>query len=65
LALRFYRQLTLPVWAVLPFAVALAASPPASPFVIAVLAIAAIAFTVAGLVPWWRRSRPRSHPLPH
>jgi len=64
-ALMFHRRLTLPVWAVLPFAVALTASPPASPFVIAVLAIAGIVFTLAGLAPWLHRSRPRAHQLPH
>jgi hypothetical protein len=58
MAFVFRRRLALPLWAMVFFTFALTASPPATPFLIAVLGIAAIAFTTAGLVPWLHTARP-------
>ena len=52
----FHRQVTIPLWAVAFFAVALTAPPPATLSLIAVLGLTAIAFTTTGLVPWLRCS---------
>jgi hypothetical protein len=57
MALVFHRGLALPLWAMVFFAVALTASPPATPFLIAVLGIAVILFAVGGLVPQLRTAR--------
>ena len=54
MALVFHRGLALPLWAMVFFAVALTASPPVTPFLIAVLGIAVILFAVGGLVPHLR-----------
>ena len=62
MALVFHRGLALPVWAMVFFAVALAASPPATPFLIAVLGIAVVIFAVRGLVPQLRAARRRKQP---
>jgi hypothetical protein len=56
MALVFHRGLALPLWAMVFFAVALTASPPVTPFLIAVLGIAVILFAVGGLVPQLRSS---------
>jgi hypothetical protein len=61
MALVFHRRVAIPLWAMAFFAVALTASPPATPFVMAVLGIAVIALTIAGLVPWLRTSRSVVH----
>jgi hypothetical protein len=50
MALVFHRGLALPLWAMVFFTVALTPSPPATPFLIAVLGIAVITFAVGGLV---------------
>ena len=50
MAVVFHRGLALPPWAMVFFAVALTASPPATPFLIAVLGIAVIIFAVGRLV---------------
>jgi hypothetical protein len=50
MALVFHRGLALPPWAMVFFAVALTASPPATPFLIAVLGIAVIIFAVRRVV---------------
>jgi hypothetical protein len=57
MALVFHRGLALPLWAMVFFAVALTASPPATPLLIAVLGIAVIIFAVGGLVPQLRTAR--------
>ena len=54
MALVFHRGLALPLWAMVFFAVALTASPPATPFLMAVLGIAVFIFAVGGLVPHLR-----------
>jgi hypothetical protein len=59
MALVFHRGLALPLWAMVFFAVALTASPPATPVLTAVLGIAVIMFTVGGLVPQLRTARRR------
>jgi hypothetical protein len=61
----FYRTLAVPLWAIALLTVALAAAPPATPFlmppttlsVIALLGIAAIIFTMPGVAPWLRTAR--------
>jgi len=63
MALVFHRGLALPLWAMVFFAVALTASPLATPFLIAVLGIAVITFAVAALVPQLRTAR-RQIPTP-
>jgi hypothetical protein len=65
MALVFYRGLTLPLWAMVFFAVALTASAPATPFVIAVLGIAVIIFAVGGMVPQLRTARSVVHVVTH
>ena len=57
MAFVFQRRLAIPLWAMAFFAVVLAAPPPATPFLLGALGIAAIASTIAGLVPWLRASR--------
>ena len=65
MALVFARRLAIPLWAIAFFTVALTVPPPAtlflmSPttlFVIAVVGIALIVFTVPSAIPWLRRSR--------
>ena len=57
MAFVFRRQLAIPVWAIVFFAVALTAPPPARRSLIAVLGIAMVAFTIGGLIPWLRASR--------
>lgn len=61
MAFVFHRRLAIPLWAMAFFAVALTAPPPATPFLMAVFGGAVIAFTIAGLVPWSRTSRPVAH----
>jgi hypothetical protein len=65
MAFVFHRRLAIPLWAMAFFAVALAAPPPFTPFLIAVLGVAVIAFTIAGLVPWLRTSRSVIHVVSH
>jgi hypothetical protein len=65
MALVFHRGLALPLWAAVFFAVALTASPPATPFLIAVLGIAVIIFAVGGLVPQLRAARSVVHVVTH
>jgi hypothetical protein len=65
MALVFHRGLALPLWAAVFFAVALTASPPATPFLIAVLGIAVIIFAVGGLVPQLRTARSVVHVVTH
>jgi hypothetical protein len=65
MALVFHRGLALPLWAMVFFAVALTASPPATPFLIAVLGIAVIAFMVGGLVLQLRKARSVVHVVTH
>jgi hypothetical protein len=65
MGLVFHRRLAIPLWAIAFFTVALTAPPPATLFlmplttlfVIALLGIAAIIFTMPGGVPWLRTSR--------
>ena len=52
-----HRRVALPLWPMVFFMVAVAASPSATPLLIAVVGIAAIAWTAAGLVPPLRRAR--------
>jgi hypothetical protein len=47
----FCRRLALPIWTTGCLAVALTVSPPALPFIVAILGFAGIAFSVAGLLP--------------
>ena len=61
MAFVFQRRLAIPLWAMAFFAVVLTAPPPATPFLLGVLGIAAIASTIAGLVPWLRASRSVAH----
>jgi hypothetical protein len=65
MALVVHRRLAIPLWAMAFFAVALAASPPATPLVMAVLGVAVITLTIAGLVPWLRTSRSVVHVVSH
>jgi len=65
MALVFHRRLAIPLWAMAFFAVALTASPPATPFVMAILGVAVIALTIAGLVPWLRTSWSVVHVVSH
>jgi hypothetical protein len=65
MALVFHRGLALPLWAAVFFAVALTASPPATPLLIAVLGIAVIIFAVGGLVPQLRTTRSVVHVATH
>jgi len=65
MALVFRRRLALPLWAIVFFTVALTASLPAGPFLIAVLGIAVIAFTLGGLVPSLRTARSVAHVVSH
>jgi hypothetical protein len=53
----FHRRVALPLWPMVFFMVAVAASPSATPLLVAVVGIAAIAWTAAGLVPRLRRAR--------
>jgi hypothetical protein len=65
MALVFARRLAIPLWAIAFFTVALTAPPPATLFlmppsalfVIAVFGIAALIFTMPGVIPWVRTSR--------
>ena len=65
MALVFRRRLALPLWAIVFFTVALTVSPPASPFLIAVLGIAVIALAIRGLVPQLRTARSVVHVVSH
>ena len=65
MALVFHRGLALPLWAMVFFAVALTASPPVTPFLIAVLGIAVILFALRGLVPQLRPARSVVHVVTH
>jgi hypothetical protein len=64
MGLVFHRRLAIPLWAIAFFTVALTAPtsatlflmPPTTLFVIAVFGIAAIIFTMPGVVPWLRTS---------
>jgi hypothetical protein len=64
-----HRRVTIPLWAMAFFAVALTAPPPATLSLIAVFALTAIAFTTPGLVPWlrcsWSVASVRSQRLRH
>jgi uncharacterized iron-regulated membrane protein len=65
MGLVFHRRLAIPLWAIAFLTVALTTPPPATPFlmppttlfVIALLGIAAIIFTMPGVVPWLRTAR--------
>jgi hypothetical protein len=65
MGLVFYRRLAIPLWAIALLTVALTAAPPATPFlmppttlfVITLLGIAAIIFTMPGVAPWPRMAR--------
>ena len=57
MALVFHRGLALPLWAMVFLTVALTASPPATPFLIAVLGIGVIAFMAGQLVLQLRQAR--------
>ena len=65
MALAFARRLAIPLWAIAFFMVALTAPPPAvlflmpptTLFVIAVVGVALIVFTIPSALPWWRASR--------
>jgi hypothetical protein len=65
MALVFHRGLALPLWAMVFLTVALTALPPATPFLIAVLGIAVIAFMVGGLVLQLRKARSVVHVVTH
>ena len=65
MALVFHRGLALPLWAMVFFTVALTPSPPATPFLIAVLGIAVIACAVGGLVLQLRTARSVVHVVAH
>ena len=62
MGLVFHRRLAIPLWAIALLTVALAAAPPATQFlmppttrfVIGLLGIVAIIFTMPGMVPWLR-----------
>ena len=60
MAFVFQRQLAIPLWAMAFFAVALTASPPSTPLLIAALGIV-IVLTTAGSIPWLRASRSVAH----
>ena len=65
MGLVFHRRLAIPLWAIAFLTVVLTAPPPATLFlmppttlfVIALLGIAAIIFTMPGVVPWLRTAR--------
>jgi uncharacterized iron-regulated membrane protein len=65
MGLVFHRRLAIPLWAIAFLTVALTAPqpatlflmPPTTLFVIALLGIAAIMFTMPGVVPWLRTAR--------
>jgi hypothetical protein len=65
MAFVFHRRLAIPLWAMAFLAVALTARPPAAPFLMAVLGVAVIALTIAGLVPWLRTSRSAVNRISH
>jgi hypothetical protein len=65
MALVFQRGLALPLWAMVFFAVALTASPPATPFLTAALGIAVITFIVGGLAPQLRTAWSVVHVVTH
>jgi hypothetical protein len=65
MAVVFHRRLAIPLWTMAFFAVALTARPPATPFLMGLLGIVAITFTIAGLVPWFRTSRSVAHLVSH
>ena len=56
MAFVYLRRLAIPLWAIAFFAVALTAPPPATLFLIVVVGIAVIAFTISALNPWLRAS---------
>jgi hypothetical protein len=58
MALVFDRGLAMPLWAMVFLTVALTGSPPATPFLLAVLGIGVIAFMVGQLVLRLRQARP-------
>ena len=72
MALMFQRRLTIPLWAIALFTVALTAPPtatlftmpPTTVFAIAAVGIAAIVFLMPGPIPWLRTSRPRVRVVP-
>jgi uncharacterized iron-regulated membrane protein len=72
MALVFHRRLAIPLWAIAFFTVVLTAPPlgtlfrmpPTTLFVIAVVGIAVILFTIPGAVPWLRTSRSVVRVLP-
>ena len=72
MGLVFHRRLAIPLWAIAFFTVALTAPPPTTLFlmppttlfVIAVVGIAAIIFTMPGVVPWLRTARSLVRVLP-
>jgi hypothetical protein len=57
MALAFARRLAIRLWAIAFFTVALTAPPPTTLFVIVVVGIALIVFTVPSAIPWLRTSR--------
>ena len=65
MGLVFHRRLAIPLWAIALLTVALTAAPPATQFlmppttrfVIGLLGIVAIIFTMPGMVPWLRTAR--------
>ena len=65
MAFVFHRRLAIQLWAIAFFTVALAAPPPATPFlippttlfVIAAVGLAAIVLSMPGAIPWLHRSR--------
>ena len=63
MAVRFYRRLTIPLWAMAFLAAALTAPAPSTLSPIAVLGIAVIALTIAGMAPWLRASPSMVHVL--
>ena len=59
--LMFHRKLALPLWVIVFVALALTASPPATPFLTSGPGIAVLALTIAGLVFSLRPSRSDGH----
>jgi hypothetical protein len=57
MAVVFSRTLALPLWGMAAVALALGASPPATPWLVTLLGIVLIAFAAGGLTPRLRRVR--------